>query len=166
ITIGWANMDAQSMGASLKENDVLVSLSFVAKVAKGSVALTTAEGSQFADAEGNTLHLAKLTANTVEIGAVPSVFELAQNYPNPFNPTTTIRFGIPATSNVVLKIFDIVGKEVVALVNGELSAGYYSYEWNASTKPSGMYFYRMTAASQSGEKREAFTQVRKLLLVK
>ncbi len=88
----------------------------------------------------------------------PVQFYLAQNYPNPFNPVTTISFVIPSRSSVMLKVFDILGKEVETIVNGELSAGNHSYRWDASDFSSGVYFYRVQAG--------AFAQTRKLLLLK
>jgi hypothetical protein len=97
---------------------------------------------------------------------LPHKIELLQNYPNPFNPSTVIRFEIPTTSHVSLKIYDVIGKEVAVLVNGDLSAGYHSCEWNASAMSSGMYFYRLVATLHNGEKKESFTQIRKLLLAK
>ncbi|MBZ0201475.1 MAG: T9SS type A sorting domain-containing protein [Ignavibacteria bacterium] len=85
-------------------------------------------------------------------------FMLYQNYPNPFNPTTEIKFDVPNSSIVNLIIFDALGKEVAALVDEELNAGEYSIDWNASTYPSGIYFYRLVA----GE----FTETKKMVLIK
>ena len=89
---------------------------------------------------------------------VAKAFLLDQNYPNPFNPSTTIPFSLPFRSAVSLKIFDILGKEIVTLYSGELSAGTYTHRWNAINLPSGVYFYRLQAGS--------FTQTKKLLLLK
>jgi hypothetical protein len=74
-------------------------------------------------------------------------FHLAQNYPNPFNPLTTISFDLPKATKVVLKIFNILGEEVATLVSDRLSAGSYSYEWNAGNFPSGIYLYRLRAGN-------------------
>lgn len=98
------------------------------------------------------------TATGVEDNTQPLSFKLNQNYPNPFNPTTTISYSIPTSSFVTLKVYDILGKEVITLVNGEKSAGNYRIQFNGSTLASGVYFYRLTA----GEK----TDVKKLLLAK
>jgi glucuronoarabinoxylan endo-1,4-beta-xylanase len=69
---------------------------------------------------------------------------LKGNYPNPFNPTTTIRFELPGTAQVTLKIFNILGQEVATLVSDRLSAGSHSYEWSCSEgTASGMYVYRL-----------------------
>jgi hypothetical protein len=83
----------------------------------------------------------------VEINPSPDQFELMQNYPNPFNPSTAIKFGIPEASNVRLKIFNSLGEEVVELVNEYMEAGTYTYSFDASNLPSGIYVYTL----QSGE---------------
>ncbi len=89
---------------------------------------------------------------------LPTTFELSQNYPNPFNPTTTIKYQLPATVFVTLKVFDIVGREVTTLVSYLQQPGYYSLVWNAGGIASGVYFYRMQAGS--------FAATRKLMLVR
>ena len=89
---------------------------------------------------------------------LPLHFSLGQNYPNPFNPTTTISFALPSRSLVTLKVFDLLGREVATIVSGEMSAGNYSKQWNASKFASGVYFYRLEAGS--------YTETKKLLLLK
>ncbi|MFA7418383.1 MAG: T9SS type A sorting domain-containing protein [Melioribacteraceae bacterium] len=89
---------------------------------------------------------------------IPSKFSLDQNYPNPFNPTTTIKFAIPADENVSLKVFNVLGQEVVTLVNKQMKAGSYSFDFNASKLSSGVYFYRVEAGS--------FNATKKMLLLK
>jgi len=92
-------------------------------------------------------------------GVVETVdFELFQNYPNPFNPSTTIRFSLPQRSYVMLKVFDVLGREVATLVDEELNQGEHSVVFDAKGLPSGVYFYRL----QSGK----FVQQRKMVLVK
>jgi hypothetical protein len=78
---------------------------------------------------------------------LPKSYDLRQNYPNPFNPSTTIAFDLPKTSKVTLKVFNILGEEVVTLVSEKLSAGSYSYEWDASNLASGVYLYRLQAGN-------------------
>ena len=80
-------------------------------------------------------------------------FHLEQNYPNPFNPTTTISYQLPVTSHVQLKILDLLGREVMTLVNEVKSPGTYSVAWNAEKFPSGTYFYRLTADGSSDMKK-------------
>lgn len=85
-------------------------------------------------------------------------FELAQNYPNPFNPSTAISYQLAVDSRVILKVFDLLGREVAVLVNEEKSGGTYRSIWDATKYPSGVYFYRLTA----GE----YVQTRKMLLTR
>ncbi|MBI5401995.1 MAG: T9SS type A sorting domain-containing protein [Ignavibacteriae bacterium] len=89
---------------------------------------------------------------------VPSAFSLKQNYPNPFNPSTSIEFDILTESDVLLKIFDVSGKEITTLVNEKLDEGSYIAEWNVGNYPSGIYFYTLSA--------ENFSQTKKMILIK
>ncbi|MEJ2635095.1 MAG: T9SS type A sorting domain-containing protein [Calditrichia bacterium] len=77
---------------------------------------------------------------------VPATMVLYQNYPNPFNPRTAIRFDLAAAGEVSLKIFNILGEEIATLVSGRLSAGSYSYDWEAGGLASGVYLYRLETA--------------------
>ena len=79
----------------------------------------------------------------------PDDFLLRQNYPNPFNPETTIKFDLPRAADVTLKIYNVMGQEVVTLINGESrAAGVHSVVWNASDMASGMYFYRLVTGGK------------------
>lgn len=100
----------------------------------------------------------------VIIGIAPKEFALAQNYPNPFNPTTVIRYQLPVVSNVTLKIYDVLGREVATLVNEEQSTGWKKVKWNANVA-SGINFYRIEAVSGNNPMR-SFTQVRKMMLIR
>jgi len=91
-------------------------------------------------------------------GELPAAFRLEQNYPNPFNPTTTISFSLPSKSFVSLKVFDALGREVSVLLFEALPAGTYARQWDATTQPSGVYFYRLQAGS--------FTETKKLVLLR
>ncbi|MBS1513894.1 MAG: T9SS type A sorting domain-containing protein [Bacteroidetes bacterium] len=94
----------------------------------------------------------------VSVG-VPAKFELSQNYPNPFNPSTKINFSLPKDAKVTLTIFDISGREVARLLNGEFrQADYYTVNFNGSALASGVYFYKI----QAGD----FTESKKMMLVK
>lgn len=98
-------------------------------------------------------------SNIIEVNAgLPKTFALEQNYPNPFNPSTAIAYQLPAASNVSLKVFDMLGKEVATLVNGRQEAGAYTVNFNANQLSSGIYFYRLQAGN--------FVQTRKMMLVK
>jgi hypothetical protein len=88
----------------------------------------------------------------------PQSFELSQNYPNPFNPTTSIKYQIPSTSFVTLKVFDVLGREVATLVDEIESPGEHQVTFDAGQFANGLYIYRMTAG--------AWTESRKMLLLK
>jgi hypothetical protein len=94
----------------------------------------------------------------VTVGVAPDKFVLAQNYPNPFNPSTTICFSLPKSGYVTLKVYDILGREVETLVDGQRTAGSYSVEWTPKNLASGVYLYRIKAG--------AFSDMKKLVLVK
>ena len=85
-------------------------------------------------------------------------FELQQNYPNPFNPITTIRYSIPKSIPVTLKIFNLLGEELITLVNDKKIAGAYSLEWDARQFASGIYVYRLQAGN--------LIKTKKLILLK
>jgi len=85
--------------------------------------------------------------------SVPKQFALEQNYPNPFNPTTLIRFDIPVTSKVSLKVFNLLGQEVATLVNEVKSAGRYEVQFDGAGLSSGVYFYRLVAGGYSSMKK-------------
>ena len=89
---------------------------------------------------------------------IPTEYSLSQNYPNPFNPSTTINFTLPSSEFVTLKIYDLLGREVAALVNEEKSAGSYDINFNAFQLSSGIYFYNLQAGS--------YTEMKKLTLIK
>ena len=89
---------------------------------------------------------------------IPAKYSLSQNYPNPFNPSTNLEFGVSKLGFVSLKIYDLLGKEVVTLVNEKLNPGKYRVEFDGSSLTSGVYFYRIT----SGD----FTETKRMLLVK
>jgi hypothetical protein len=89
---------------------------------------------------------------------IPSTFELEQNYPNPFNPSAKIKYSIPTSEFVFLKVFDVLGKEIKTLVNEYKLAGIYEVELDASKLPSGVYLYQLKAGS--------FIETKKMLLLK
>ncbi len=77
--------------------------------------------------------------------AIPTEYTLSQNYPDPFNPSTTIDYDLPKQSHVVLKIYDVLGREITTLVDNDVQAGYHSVRWDAGNVASGLYLYRITA---------------------
>jgi hypothetical protein len=81
----------------------------------------------------------------------PEKFELFQNYPNPFNPTTTICYQLTRDSKVQLRVYNLVGQEVVTLVDGEKQAGYHQEVFDATRFASGMYIYRIVYINESGK---------------
>jgi len=89
---------------------------------------------------------------------IPTDFTLSQNYPNPFNPSTKIKYSVPQTSKVQIKVFDVLGNEIETLINEEKPVGTYQFTWYAENLPSGVYFYQLKA----GE----FVQTKKMLLLK
>jgi len=89
---------------------------------------------------------------------IPTQYTLGQNYPNPFNPTTTIIYGLPEDSPVVIKIYDVLGAEIIKFTEEYKSAGYYKVNFDASSLPSGIYFYRI----QAGD----FIEIKKMVLLK
>ncbi|HEX9005665.1 MAG TPA: T9SS type A sorting domain-containing protein, partial [Bacteroidota bacterium] len=95
---------------------------------------------------------------------VPQAFGLAPNYPNPFNPGTTIRFFLPAPSNVALRIYDLLGREVDVAFEGPVAAGTHEVQWNARNLASGVYFYRLEATPQDGRGGK-ITQTKKMLFL-
>lgn len=97
--------------------------------------------------------LSEITGVSSKTNNAPSFYSLNQNYPNPFNPVTNITFSLPLESYVTLKVYDVLGKEVAALVNEKLNRGNYSRQFNASGLSSGVYFYRLQAGSFTETKR-------------
>jgi hypothetical protein len=96
-------------------------------------------------------------------GGLPVKFELVQNYPNPFNPNTTITFALAADSRVTMKIYNIIGQELSVLVNGDLSAGKHSIEFDGTGYPSGIYLCRLEASGSNGS---YYSAARKMVLNK
>ncbi len=89
---------------------------------------------------------------------LPDQFVLNQNYPNPFNPTTTVSFNLPKACDVTVTVYNIAGQEVATLVDGYLEAGEHAIEWDASSKASGVYLYRIHT--------DEFTATKKMVLLK
>jgi hypothetical protein len=131
----------------------------------GTYAGVASDGSSYYQMTQCMATLKRLTnaTTTVNIATAPKQFSLNQNYPNPFNPTTSFEFQVPSLGFVRLSVFDMLGREVARLVDGERAPGKYLARWDASTMPSGVYYCRMTATEKSGA---VFTQTRRMALVK
>jgi len=93
-----------------------------------------------------------------DLSELPSEFALLSNYPNPFNASTLISYELPATSQVKLEVYNLLGSKVATLVNGEQEAGYKSVTWDASEVSSGVYFYKLTAGD--------FTEMKRMTLLR
>lgn len=98
------------------------------------------------------------TTSVRDLDELAKNFELSQNYPNPFNPSTTIKFKVPVTDIVTLKIYNILGQQVATLINKEMNAGSYEVKFNASELASGVYMYSLEAGS--------FRATKKMMLLK
>lgn len=119
----------------------------------------TPSGFVFAATEGNGVFRSALsTPVRDDEAALPQKIALEQNFPNPFNPSTTIRFQLPESRDVLLQVIDLLGREVATLANGRMVAGSYSVRWDAGGLASGVYLYRLQAG--------AFVATRKLMLVR
>ena len=99
----------------------------------------------------------------VSVGSGPQEYGLSQNYPNPFNPTTSITFQVPVKSDVAIKVYDMLGREIRTLFSGEVNQGHHTITWdglnnNGSKMSSGSYIYRMTAGD--------FVQTKQMILLK
>ena len=115
----------------------------------------------FSKTTGQDILASRLCQSTVGIsnnGIQPAEFSLQQNYPNPFNPVTNIKFSIPVSSFVRLTVYDVSGREIESLVNSNLEAGIYSYDFKGEGLASGIYFYAI--------KTPEFSETKKMILIK
>lgn len=113
------------------------------------------------DYEGAVALAAQLTSienKNSDLKLTPGAYVLEQNYPNPFNPITNIRFSIPVEQKVTIKIYDLLGREVKAVLDERITAGQHQIQFDGTGLASGLYFYGMKAGS--------FNKVRKFLLLK
>ncbi|HTY10209.1 MAG TPA: T9SS type A sorting domain-containing protein [Bacteroidota bacterium] len=124
-------------------------------------ALTVSGDSVYALTYASGLYILtkNVSVNSVKkAGSVPNAYALSQNYPNPFNPATMIEYQLKDKGFVTLTVFDVLGRRVATLVNGEQTGGTHSAYWDASTFASGVYFYRLKAGD--------FIETKKMLLMK
>ena len=111
------------------------------------------------DFDGSYHYFKSIEANM----GLPTSFALDQNYPNPFNPSTTIRFALPTSAKVNIKLYNTLGQEVANILNSELDAGIHETILNASNLSSGVYFYRLEARGIDGSD---FVTTKRMLLIK
>ncbi len=107
---------------------------------------------------GTTTNSLGIGTSVVEGAGVPSDFYIAQNYPNPFNPSTTIEYGLPAGGHVVLSVFNMLGQKVATLADEAQVAGVHRVQFEATSLPSGVYFYHLSA--------NGFEQTRRMMFLK
>ena len=120
---------------------------------------------ELADSTGMNLMVPQFSAGQVTIvppldaddgfAGLPRTLDLKQNYPNPFNPTTTIVFSLPERAHATLTVYNILGQEVVTLVDKVLNPGVHEVRWEASDRASGVYFYRLTFKDKALTKKMA-----------
>ncbi|MBI5809374.1 MAG: T9SS type A sorting domain-containing protein, partial [Ignavibacteriales bacterium] len=106
----------------------------------------------------NFFALSSQSLTDVKDKVVPNQFILEQNYPNPFNPATTIKYSIPVSQFVMLKVYDVLGKEIATLINKEQEAGNYVVEFNGSSLASGIYLFKLQTNN--------FVETKKMVLAK
>ena len=102
--------------------------------------------------------LSSIATDINGLNNIPIEYSLKQNHPNPFNPTTTISYSLPKSSYVIIKVFDINGREIKTLVNKEQNVGVYNVVFDATSLSSGLYFYTLIS--------ENFTSTKKMILLK
>jgi hypothetical protein len=117
-----------------------------------------AYGGSTSDSSRFTIISPVITEIEGNISTIPAEYQLFQNYPNPFNPTTTIKYDVPKTSLVKIRVYDVTGKMVSELVNQQMEAVSYEINWNGSEYASGVYFYKIETKD--------FTKVMRMVLIK
>ncbi len=122
-----------------------------------SVAFTVSDPSQASATDTLTLSIIDTGIDDIT-GTVPDTYVLENNFPNPFNPATTICYGLPRPTHVMLSIYNMLGQNIATLVDKQQNAGRYNVIWNAADVPSGIYFYQI--------RTENWQQVRRMILMK
>jgi hypothetical protein len=151
----------QQNNSGLPSNPPLSALTGNGEVSGGSTADVHFYVGLFENMNGGArIFQTTYTVTDVELASsgIPVSYKLNDNYPNPFNPSTKIIYSVPQSSNVVIRVFDILGNEIENLVNEEKQTGIYEITWYAENLPSGIYFYRLQAGS--------FVETKKMVLMK
>ena len=132
-----------AFGVSSAANTIITSTA-------GEVLVGPSEGENTRTASGFlvVLHRLQSTVAIDEVAGLPASYALHQNYPTPFNPSTTLEFDLPAAADIYIVVYDLLGKEVVRLVEQRLEAGYHQLIWNGRDRrgrevPTGMYIVLM-----------------------
>jgi uncharacterized repeat protein (TIGR01451 family) len=140
----WSSLDWQA--ASLSEFALKTGNVLNVSISNGFVHVLTDTGATFRFAYEGRASSVDTEELTVEL---PQGYALQQNYPNPFNPTTSIAFSLPQSAQINLTVYDVLGRRVATLVNGQLAAGQHTVQFEASNLPSGMYLYRLSTPTGS-----------------
>ncbi|MBL7976919.1 MAG: DUF11 domain-containing protein [Bacteroidetes Order II. Incertae sedis bacterium] len=166
---GIKTWDQYATRVSLSENEAVYELPFPSfRVADGTGRFRAddvtqlvfyvegnGQASQAFDLSISDVQFVSGTSVAAENEAQPTTFALDQNYPNPFNPSTNIRFTLPESGKVALKVYDMLGRQVATLVNNELrTAGVHTITFDAANLPSGTYVYRLEVAGQAAITRK------------
>lgn len=108
----------------------------------------------------------EMVTSTENRDDLPYSYQLRQNYPNPFNPTTQIQYQIPVSSEILIKVYDLTGREIMVLVDEGKQPGLHSVTFDAGSVASGIYMYRIQAIPLEGVNRNTFTESRKMTIIK
>ncbi|MFI5145521.1 MAG: T9SS type A sorting domain-containing protein, partial [Ignavibacteria bacterium] len=165
VVLSWQSIDWKTP-VHFDANEPIITVTLAEKTGQGSNIRVDYE---FADIQGTILNVNISISNTIPTsvsgnGNIPLKFALLQNYPNPFNPSTTIQYGIQARSMVRLVIYNVLGQVISELVKAEQSTGWKQVVWNVNAA-SGLYFYRLEAASLDNPRKQ-FVETKKMLLLR
>lgn len=161
ITFSWSPSNVKTMTGTPDSLALYTTISATVPFGTYTVTVTGAESSNI---RVHTRTWTLIVGNFVGIAnnqnEIPARFSLDQNYPNPFNPTTLITYNVPKQTDVTIKVYDMVGREVAVLLNNQpTQPGSHMLNFDASRLSSGVYIYRMTAGND-------FTDVKKMTLIK
>jgi hypothetical protein len=151
--------------AGLSDTTLALSVSGIAHGQRYQWTVSSTDGSLTTASPDTFSFVIDIASGVGEGAGLPQVFMLHQNYPNPFNPSTMIKFDLPEASLVTIRVYNLLGQEVRVLVADEtMSAGYQEIQFDASSLPSGVYLYRMTAKGTTAENQ--YSSVKKMVLIK
>lgn len=156
--VRWNGKDRPTIFVNANQLQAAISASDIA--APGAADISVRNPAQSGGCVSNAKTVTILSGTVIACRATdrPSFSYLAQNYPNPFNPSTTIRYALPKSGFVTLKIYDLLGNEIASLVHEHKAAGEHEAQWHPSGAPSGVYVYRLRAGEH--------VETKKLVLVR